>query len=105
MSQCFRSHFHSASPAHLDWHLRLLPAEREREANYSTKLGIKLPSCPYEETVPLEQGLGLIRRVMERKGCFLRAGVPHPFWIKRTEMYRAFNAAPLAITKKALEVP
>ena len=79
--------------------------EREREANYSTKLGIKLPSCPYEETVPLEQGLGLIRRVMERKGCFLRAGVPHPFWIKRTEMYRAFNAAPLAITKKALEVP
>lgn len=40
----------------------------EREANYWTKLGIKLPSCPYEGTVPLEQGLGLIRRVVERKG-------------------------------------
>lgn len=52
--------------AHPDRHLCLLPPERE--ANYWTKLEIKLSSCPYEGTVPLEQGLGLIRRVVERKG-------------------------------------
>lgn len=47
----------------------MFAASGEREANYWTKLGIKLPSCPYEGTVPLEQGLGLIRRIVERKGA------------------------------------
>ena len=71
MSQCFQSCFHSTSQSS-SGSASVFAASREREknreANYWTNLRIKLPTCPYEGTVPLEQGLGLIRRSVERKG-------------------------------------
>lgn len=75
MSQCFQSCFHSTSQSSSGL-ASVFAASREREANYWTKLGIKLPSCPYEGTIPLEQGLGLIRRVVERKDVFSMQAFP-----------------------------
>lgn len=77
--------------------------QRQRQANYWTKLGIKLPCCPSEEIFPLEQDLGGVEGSPEKVSLASRHS--HPGWIKRAEIHRAFNTAPLAFMSKSPASP